>query len=277
MSTWTEVKAVLSAAPLDWSIWDAAFERHGVNGTVQTDEPPTIAGFVAPETDHADLESELRAMGAKVGVREVKEVDWAEAWKQFFVPRRVGERFMVVPSWSDFQPEPDDLVITLDPGQAFGTGDHPTTRGCLVLLEREGAAGKDVGDIGCGSGILSVGAGLLGARSIVAVDIEPVSVNSARENLARNGVSGEVLVGTGFDPVPEDRQFDLVLSNIISAALISLAHIASGRIRFGGAWIVSGIIQANWPDVRARAEQCGFTLVDELMEGDWVAARFRRA
>lgn len=277
MSTWTEVKAVLSAAPLDWSIWDAAFERHGVNGTVQTDEPPTIAGFVAPDTDYSNLESELREMGAQIEVRKVEEVDWAEAWKQFFVPRRVGERFMVVPSWSDFQPDPDDLVITLDPGQAFGTGDHPTTRGCLVLLEREGAASKDVADIGCGSGILSVGAGLLSARSIVAVDIEPVSVNSARENLVRNRVSGEVLVGTGFDPVPQDWQFDLVLSNIISAALISLAHIAAGRIRPGGAWIVSGIIQANWPDVRARAEQCGFTLVDELTEGDWVAARFRRA
>jgi len=279
MSVWIEVKAHLATAPLDWSAWDEIFADHGVNGTVQTDEPPTLSGYVAPGSEHMmdDLKAKLLEFGAKeVTQSEVPEVDWAEAWKQFFVPRRVGNQFMVVPSWTEFEPEPGDLVITLDPGQAFGTGDHPTSRGCLELLEREGAAGKDIADIGCGSGILSVGAGLLRARTIVGVDTEPVSVASSRENLTRNGIKGTIYLGAGFEPLPINDTYDLVLSNIISAALIGIAHEAARRVRPGGAWIISGIIESNWPDVLDKATRCGFTLVDHLQEGDWVAARLRK-
>ncbi|MCA0361702.1 MAG: 50S ribosomal protein L11 methyltransferase [Armatimonadetes bacterium] len=279
MSVWKEVKAILPQAPLDWSTWDEVFERHGIHGTVQTDEPPTLAGFLSPD-DMAklpDLDAELRELGATdVELRDVPEVDWAEAWKQFFVPRRIGERFVVVPSWEDYSPEPGNLVITLDPGQAFGTGDHPTTRGCLELLEKVGCAGKEIADIGCGSGILTVGAALLGARSLVAVDVEAVCVRSTLENLERNGGSAEVFQGLGFDPLPSYATFDLVVSNIISAALIGLAPQAAGRVRSGGHWIVSGIIHENWPDVEAKARSCGFATGEVFREGDWVAAVFSR-
>lgn len=279
MSAWIEVKAHLASAPLDWSAWDAIFAEHCVNGTVQTDDPPTLSGYVAPGSEHLmdDLIAKLKAFGAAdVTQVEVEETDWAEAWKQFFVPRRVGKRFMVVPSWTEYEPEPHDIVITLDPGQAFGTGDHPTSRGCLDLLEREGAEGKDVADIGCGSGILSVGAGLLGAKSIAGVDTEPVSVASSRENLERNGIVGTIYLGAGFEPLPVDETYDIVLSNIISAALIGIAHEAARRVRPGGAWIISGIIESNWPDVLDKATRCGFTLVDHFQENDWIAARLRK-
>jgi ribosomal protein L11 methyltransferase len=279
MSSWIEVKAILSHAPLDWSIWDQIFEQHGVNGTVQTENPPALSGYVPPDSEPQlqALQAALHEAGAiEVTTIEVPEVDWSEAWKQFFVPRRVGQTFMVVPSWTEFQPQPDDLVITLDPGQAFGTGDHPTTRGCLELLEKETAQSKDVADIGCGSGILSVGAGLLGAKSLTLVDTESVCVRSSQENLIRNGVTGTVIQGAGFEPLPANQTFDLVLSNIISAALIGLAHEAARRVRPGGAWIVSGIIESNWPDVLDKATRCGFTLQDHQQELDWVAARFRR-
>lgn len=276
---WTRVTAFLPGEPEDWSMWCEVFSRHGIDGTVQTDEPPTIAGYVAPDQENtaANLKLALLDFGAdKVEIDSVPEEDWAESWKQFFTVLPLGEHFVVVPSWETYDPKPGDLILDLDPGQAFGTGDHPTTKGCLVLLEREGCKGKDVADIGCGSGILSVGAGRLGAKSIVAVDIESPSVVSARENFRRNDVKGKVFEGRGFDPLPEKDTYDLVLSNIISAALIGLAPEAGNRVRPGGAWIVSGIIHQNWPDVEARAIQCGFTLETKWEEGDWIAATFRR-
>lgn len=276
---WIKVTAVMPEVPEDWSGWCEVFSSHGIEGTIQTDQPPTLSGYLAPgDVDGLDaLVDSLRGFGAVDVLREdVLEEDWSEAWKQYFRATRVGERFMIVPTWDEYDPVEGDLVISLDPGQSFGTGDHPTTRGCLVLLEKEGCAGKDVADIGCGSGILSVGAGLLGAGSLALVDVESQSVASAMENLARNGVSGEVFEGRGFDPLSEEATFDLVLSNIISAALIGLAPEAGRRVRPGGAWIVSGIIRDNWGDVQERAERCGFRVEEVYEEGDWVAATLRR-
>ena len=211
-----------------------------------------------------------------IELQEVEEQDWSEAWKEFFKPRRVGERFIVRPTWEAAEIGPGDLEIVLDPGQAFGTGDHPTTRGCLELIEKADCRGKSIADIGCGSGILSVGAGLLGASELILVDYDPVCVTSSLENLKRNNVTGEVHEGLGFQPLADDKRFDIVLSNIISAALIRLAPEAADRIKPGGLWIVSGIIEANWPDVLTRAKTCGFELVETFAEGDWIAATLRR-
>jgi ribosomal protein L11 methyltransferase len=202
----------------------------------------------------------------------VPEVDWAEAWKQFFVPRTVG-RFFVRPSWEE-APVPEGLVeIVLDPGQAFGTGDHPTTRMCLELVGETVTAGARVADIGSGSGILSIAAAKLGAE-VEGVDLDAPSVEAARENAARNGVSAEFRLGTGFEPL--EGTYDVVLSNIISAALIGLAPVTAARVRPGGAWIVSGVIQDNWADVLSAAEAAGFRLDRRLEEGEWVAARLFR-
>lgn len=279
MSQWVEVKAFLPGTPEDWSAWCAVFESEDVNGTVQTEDPPTLSGFVSSEeTDRIErLVVALEDFGAKeVHQTTIEETDWAEAWKQFFKPRRIGERLVVKPTWEPYDVQPGDLVIELDPGQSFGTGDHPTTRGCLELMEKAAIDDKDVADIGCGSGILTVAAGLLGARTLVGVDIEQVSVQSARENLERNGLTADLYAGKGFDPLVEDQTFDIVLSNIISAALVNLAPEAVRRVRQGGLWIVSGIIHDNWPEVRTRAERCGFTLGELFSEGDWVAATFHR-
>lgn len=280
MSTWTLVTATLPGVPADWSPWADLFDRHGVSGTVQTDSPPTIGGYVAPGSEEGieDLQSALVQFGAvEVTVSEVEEQDWAEAWKQFFVVRRLGQRIVVKPSWEDFSPEPGDIVLDLDPGQAFGTGDHPTTRMCLELVEKYAPGVDGVADIGCGSGILAVAALKLGATGVVAGDIDPVSVEATRENLARNGVAADqVVVGKGFDALPDHDTYNLVLSNIISAALIALTPDVARRVRPQGVWIMSGIIQANWPDVRTAAERAGFTLEDHREEGEWVAAAFRR-
>lgn len=277
MSDWIEVKALLPEPPEDWSVWDDIFERHGINGTVYTENPATISGYASPGQETAELQTELGSKGAtSIEVRPVPEVDWAEAWKQFFKPTRIGTRIVICPSWEEYEPLPEDIVITLDPGQAFGTGDHPTTRGCIRLLEEAQPAGKTVADIGCGSGILTVAALKLGAASAECVDVEEVCVVSANDNLARNGVEAAVHPGMGFDPLPIGEQYEIVLSNIISAAVIALAPEASRRVAPGGTWIVSGVIEQNWPDVLAKCQQVGFTLADCQQEGDWIAARFNR-
>lgn len=276
MKTWTLVRAILHAAPKDWAALNEVFASHGVNGTVQEDNPPSLGGYLYEGDDVEALVVALREAGAEsVETTVIEEEDWSIAWRKFFVPRRVGEHFVVRPVWEPYELGASDIEIILDPGQAFGTGDHPTTRMCLELLEREDVSGKAIADIGCGSGILAVGACKLGAARVVGVDCDAASVDSSQENAERNGVQFDVFLGAGFDPLPEE-DFDLVLSNIISAALIRLAPEAAVRVRPGGKWIVSGVIKSNWPEVLAVAENCGFALEQKLEEGDWIAATFRR-
>lgn len=275
VKTWTMVRAKLPETPLDWSIWVDTFEEFGIEGTLQEEKPPALVGYAHSADDVPGLTLALEAQGAVVETDQIEEQNWAESWKQFFKPVRIGQHWVVRPTWEPFDVLPGDREIVLDPGQAFGTGDHPTTRMCLELLELAGLEGQTVADIGCGSGILSVGAVKLGAASVVAVDNDPPSIESSLENAERNGTPFEVLLGTGFEPLG-DRVFDVVVSNIISATLIRIAPVVATRIRPGGQWIVSGIIRSNWPDVLAAAEANGFALLEHREEGEWVAAQFRR-
>lgn len=276
MKTWTLVRANFATLPTDWAPAVEVFSELGVEGTVQQDDPPSLGGYLYEGQGVEDLRAALLTFGAtSVDVEVIEEEDWSIAWRKFFIPRRVGQRFLVRPVWEEVELGAKDIEIVLDPGQAFGTGDHPTTRMCLELLEEADLEGRSVADIGCGSGILSVAAVKLGASSVVGVDSDAASVDSSRENAERNMVSFEALLGVGFDPLG-DSTFDVVVSNIISAALIRLAPEAATRVNPGGLWIVSGIIQGNWPEVRAMAEKCGFTFVNEKSEGEWIAATFRR-
>lgn len=273
--SWIEVRARFSPAPEDWSPFIDLYDQHGIENTLEEGEElvGAIAGVDAGQTASQALREALLAAGAvEVNVQELPEVNWQEAWKQFFKPRRIGKRFLVRPTWEDTELEAGDLEIVLDPGQAFGTGDHPTTRGCLALLEEVQVEGRDVLDLGCGSGILAIGAHKLGAKSVVGVDIEPVSVEVARENAELNGVDIEFIAGAGLEALPADLHYKLIVSNIISATLIRLAPDVSMRIPSGGDWIVSGILEGNWPDVLAAAEKNGFELKERRVEESWVAA-----
>lgn len=279
---WIEIAAEFDPAPADWSILvDMLFEL-GCPNTVQTDSPPAIVASVievpGSEERVEGIASALRTGGAKaVHTKVVPDEDWAEVWKQYFHPRRIGKRFWIQPTWEPAAAKPGDIVISLDPGQAFGTGDHPTTRLCLELLERLDPKGQKVADIGCGSGILSIGASLLGASQVSAVDIDPVSVEVAKQNAELNGVRFEAVAGEGIvalDNREETSSWDVVLSNIISATLVAIAPDVAARLSARGAWIVSGIITQNWEVVEWAADNAGFTLAERLDEDGWVAATF---
>ncbi|MCW5939099.1 MAG: 50S ribosomal protein L11 methyltransferase [Fimbriimonadaceae bacterium] len=264
-------------APLDWSVWHEVFERHGAPGTVETDDPPSLGAYFAPGDERLvpSLVADLQAFGpCRIESTWVEEQDWSEAWKQFFRPKEIGP-FLVRPTWEE-PIEPSSLTeIVLDPGQAFGTGDHPTTQMCLELLAGLDLAGKSVADIGCGSGVLSIASARRGAARIDAVDLDLPAVEATRANSELNAVEVQAFLGRGFEPLPPGT-YDVVLSNIISAALIALAPEVASRLVPKGRWLVSGIIRENWPDVLAAAEKSGFSLVERKEGGDWVAAVLSR-
>lgn len=275
---WILIKAHQSPAPADWSPIIEVFRDFGIENTLE--EKGAIVGcYVDVDGVQAQIEALKKAL-AELGVDNVTseplvEVDWENEWKKFFKPRRVGEHFVVRPTWETFEAQPSDKIIILDPGQAFGTGDHPTTRNCLAYLEKYVQPGRDVLDLGCGSGILAVGAKLLQAGEVCAIDIDPISIEVAKENFERNEV--EVLTAVGnVLTLQFESEWDIVVSNIISATLINLAPDAAYSLRSGGTWIVSGIISQNWADVKKAAEKQGLDYIEHVEEDGWVAGVFSK-
>jgi ribosomal protein L11 methyltransferase len=283
--SWIEVKATFEHAPEDWSPLVDLMGRHGCENTLQTDRPPALVACVAAVEGADELVERLRSDLLRAGAHSVEsrglpDENWEQLWRQHFKPRRIGQSLVIRPTWEDYAVRPGDLEIVLDPGQAFGTGDHATTRMMLEQMEAAGLQDLVVADVGCGSGILSIAAVLLGAGRVAAVDIEPISVAVAKENMAMNRVEFVAVAGEGIaalDVLQEGAPpyYDVVLSNIISATLIAIAHQVAARVRPGGRWIVSGIIHPNWEDVRNAAEREGFELVSQSQENEWIAATFR--
>lgn len=212
-----------------------------------------------------------------VSIVEVNEEDWATAWKQYYHPVKISERFTIVPTWEDYTPvSTDELIIELDPGMAFGTGTHPTTVMCLQGLERVVKEGDTVIDIGTGSGVLSIGAALLGAKSVHALDLDEVAVRSAQENVVLNKVEDTVSVfhGNLLDTVKEPA--DVVVANILAEIIISFTDDAFSIVKPGGLYVTSGIIGAKRDDVKVALEASGFVIEEVLLMEDWVAIIARR-
>lgn len=217
-------------------------------------------------------------------VTVLEPADWAEAWKAFFPPQHIGEHTVIVPTWQPYDPAPGEVIIQLDPGMAFGTGLHATTRLCLLAIERYLPPGARVLDVGTGSGILAIAAALQGAATVEAIDVDPVSVRVAADNAALNAVSDRVHVslgtvgGRGHHDVPRHTAtgYDLVLANILAEVIIDLANGLVAAVRPGGLLVSSGIIASKAAAVATALEGVGLRDVAREEEGDWVALVGRR-
>lgn len=208
-------------------------------------------------------------------MQNVADEDWSENWKKYYKPFRVGNRLVVKPTWETYSAQPDDLVIELDPGMAFGTGTHETTNMCMRLLERHLRGGMRVMDVGTGSGILAIAAARLNAKEVLAIDIDPDAVKVAKENIALNGVGNTVRAVVGDLCKSEAMPCELATANIVADAICMLAAPLTRHLEAGGLLICSGIIREREQDVLDAAREAGYTVHDRIEKGEWVALALR--
>ncbi len=214
-----------------------------------------------------------------VAVNSVDEEDWANNWKQYFKPLTVGERILILPEWETLTEQTDRTVFVINPGMSFGTGSHHTTRLCLERLEKYIKPGMEILDLGCGSGILSLVALLLGAKSATAVDIDPNAARIARENAHRNGIgdenyrifAGNVLEDEALVKAISDRKYDIILANIVADVIIALSPAIAPLLKESGVYITSGIITDRGDEVLAAYEKQPLTISHQSQSGDWLA------
>lgn len=259
--------------PLTWDFADInVLEHKGKCAVVKAyfteeDDIDKITGFTKEKV------KEIKDMGIDVGEGKVEaekmhEQDWANNWKKYYKPARIGERIIIKPIWEDYEEKDGDLVVELDPGMAFGTGEHETTRMCIKALEKYTKKESTVFDVGCGSGILAIAAAKLGAKKAVGVDLDPVAVESAKENVGFNNVDNiEILEGNLLDVI--DGKADIVVANIIAEVICILTPDVSKALCEGGYFITSGIIHDRVDMVKEKLEECGFEIVEANKDGEW--------
>lgn len=224
----------------------------------------------------------LRHAGAAVGAGTIShsfvaDEDWAETWKAYIHTEKIGERIVVRPTWEEYTPSADEIVIELDPGAAFGTGAHATTAMCLRWLEHLLSPGMRVYDVGCGSGILAVAAAKLGAGEVIAMDYDPVAVSVAEENIRQNNVHNVVACESDLLSACEGAApAELITANIIADVIVRLFAQLDRHLALGGTLLASGIIDDRIADVEQAAAQHGFTVLDMTCEKEWAAMIIRR-
>lgn len=226
------------------------------------------------ESAFLDQEEGIRRILGDFTVVDVDDEEkWLLAYQKYFRIMKIGRRFVIVPEWESYDPAPGELVIRIDPSIAFGTGSHPTTRNVLLLMEELDFQGKEVADVGAGSGILTSGACLLGAESVLVLDNDEKAMGVARENLkARPRVTyrtGNLLEGV-------ERKFDILLANIVADVLVALSAYMDRNLKEGGSLLVSGILAERWPEVLEAMEAKGLSLVKKIEEDGWVSAWLKK-
>lgn len=268
---------------------EPAFELvdEGLGARLDPSRPATVRAYLPardrPAADRAvedvaEALGHLQAFGLRpigeLRTRIVEEADWADAWKAYFPVMRIGRRLVIRPTWRRHRRGPDDVVLALDPGMAFGTGLHPTTRLCLAAVEAVGdrgdLAGARVLDVGCGSGILAIAALKLGAATALGIDTDPIAIEATVANARRNGLVRRLGAREGSLPTGEPA-FGVVLANLIAGLLVTLARDLRDELRPDGTLVASGIFIDREVDVLAAFGRVGLTVTERRAEGDWVA------
>ena len=243
-----------------------------------------VSLYISEDKDAEEYISFLRTRFFELGIEalieqdSIEEQEWENSWKQYYKPVHIGERIVIVPLWEEYSPQKGEIVVKMDPGMAFGTGTHETTRLCIRLLEEYLNAGSLVLDVGTGSGILSICASKLGAEHICAYDIDSTAVRVAKENFENNDCENiECGVSDLLKDVKlfEGQRFDIVLANIVADIIIRMLPDLPRMIRPGTVLLLSGIIAPSADEVRKAAQKYNFEIIEEIQENDWVGLALR--
>jgi ribosomal protein L11 methyltransferase len=303
---WCEIKVMVAAAQFE--LVAEIMQDAGAGGAVFDD--PAILATRPPEHDEIYSEELVRNIARVAGVKayfpvddrlgerlkelkerlekalgeeprfwlqQIREDDWAQAWKAYFKPEKIG-KVVIKPSWAEYQPDESELVVELDPGMAFGTGNHPTTRLCLELLQELVTGPLEMLDLGTGSGILAIAAAKLGARHVTAFDIDPVAVRVAQANVAANRVAETVAVAEAdLLPGQTGAVYDLVVANIIAAIIMELGPAVAVVLKPGGIFLASGIIAERGAAVARTLTDAGLTVERTITRDGWVAIVARKS
>lgn len=256
---------------------DGLAESYGPNVTVRAYYPEnadTETLLLSISRKIVELSGTMDTGPGTIRWRMRDDTEWKDNWKAYFKPFKLTGKIVVKPSWEDYSPVAGQTVIEIDPGMAFGTGTHKTTRMCSMLCEKHLRQGDSVLDLGCGTAILSLVAAKLGAGSVLAVDIDDAAVRTARENVEKNGEAGRIEVRRGVLEDIEPQAFDIIMINIIADVIIPLAGKIGEYINKNTRIILSGIIKSRRDEVVSAWKAAGLRLTEEQSMGEWVALVF---
>ncbi len=278
---WAEMTVKCAADAVDAVSY--AFIQAGCGGVMLVGDGPVSVMGSLPVTD--EMTPRIEALKAHLDrlpefglpplvdgmtIRYAEDEDWANTWKKYFKPLHIGKRIVIKPGWELYTAQGDELILELDPGMAFGTGGHPTTRLCLEALEERMTPGIRVADIGTGSGILAIGAARLGAREVFATDIDALPRRVARENVARNGLEETVKILEMDDFGAAAIECDLIVANIVANTIVDLAPVIAPRLNAGGIFIASGVVEEHHDLVRDALAGVGMVHLETKRDDIWV-------
>ena len=262
----------------EWDYFDGSLlEEHDACITIYMDQDAGSEEKIARIREAVKNAVSLSAPGNKIdmGIRLADDSEWKDEWKKYFQPAHITDDIVICPSWEEYRPVHGEKVIEIDPGMAFGTGTHATTRMCIQFIEKYLRPGQSFMDVGCGSGILSVAAGLCGCQDIVGFDIDPDAVRVAEENVSANGMADRIRIFQGDVTEGVEQTADVIAANLMAEIIISICGSIPACLNKGGVFISSGIIVEKRDAVAAALQKAGFEIIEIKEEDDWCAIAAR--
>ena len=262
----------------EWDYYnEALLEEHDACITVYTENDENAEQVIA--SVRAAVKSAQEAASSRdriqMGVRLADDEEWKDEWKQYFRPQHITDDIVICPSWESYEPAPSEKIIEIDPGMAFGTGTHATTRMCIELIEKYLKPEHSFMDVGCGSGILSIAAGLCGCRKVYGFDIDPDAVRVAEENIRKNGMESFAVMAQGDVTEGVSRTADVIAANLMAEIIIAICGSIPACLKEGGVFIASGIITEKKDAVAAALRQAGFEISEIREDEGWCAVAAR--